>query len=290
MIHALLFVLMAGTSPANVELAQELYERAKYDEAAAALGESCSTALEQVRCEAVRASILVATGKRDMAMVAYTRALLLEPKFKLPPRSSPKLTELVAEARQLVAKVLNIELEGVSSDASDTRWLLAIGESASHNSVSRLRVERITVYFGAPGSRDFVPVILTTVDEGWQGTVAIASEHQSGVGAYYYSVTLSNGAELHIGNEASYRRVRVRRSFDSGQYGALTKPWPRWGEEEDEIDDSEEVPTWVWVVTASSIAAIVVGAVVVGTIILEDRQRVKEVDGPQPQLQPLLHW
>jgi len=284
----LLMILVLGTSPGDVELAQKLYNEAKYEEAQAALGESCDTALEQVRCEEVRASILIAMGKRDLATVAYARALLMDPNFSLPEDSSPKLLELMTDAGQLAKRVQLIQLESVESNDADTSWILTVKDLGVVESGSGLVIEAVTAYFSPPGSEQFLPVRLVAEKEGWRGELEIGAEHQPGVGRYYYRVTLSSGAQIRVGNEARHRQIRARRSFESDQYGALTKPWPRWGEDKAPgVEGNEPTPTWVWVAAASGIAVVVVGSVVVGAIILNSRSKS---GGSSLHGEPLLRW
>ncbi len=284
----LLMVLMLASPPGDVELAQKLYNEAKYQEAQAALGESCDTALQQVRCEEVRASILIAMGNRDLAIVAYARALLLDPKFALPADSSPKLLDLITEASRLTKRVQQIEIEHVRSNDSDTSWVLTVHDLGPVHSGSGLVIEGVTAYFAAPGSQVFSPVLLAPGKAGWRGELEIGADHESGVGRYYYKVTLSAGAQIRVGNEISHRQVRARRSFESDQYGALTKPWPHAGESKDpSMDSAEPTPTWVWVATASGIVAVVVGSVVVGTLILNNRSKT---GGSSLHGEPLLRW
>jgi hypothetical protein len=227
-------------------------------------------------------------GKRDLATVAYARALLLDPEFRLPADSSPKLLELMTQAFKLAERVQLIELEHVQSNDTDTSWVLVVKDLGIVESGSGLVIEAVTAYFAPPGSNRFLPVLLVPQKEGWRGELEIGAEHRPGVGRYYYRVTLSSGAQIRVGNEARHRQIRARRSFESDQYGALTKPWPRWGEEKDpNVEASEPTPTWVWIAAASGIAIVIVGSVVVGAIIWNSRSTAGE---SSLHGEPLLRW
>ena len=93
------------------------------------------------------------------------------------------------------------------------------------------------------------------------------------------------GGELRVGSFEQPRPVRVRRSFESSQFAAVT---PRWsGEGHPESAPVRVMPEWVGMATAVGLAALTVGTVVALVIIWDTRPRSNPNQDTAPTASPV---
>lgn len=289
MTYLLLIATLANAS-SDIAAAQKLYDEAKYKDARAVLGKTCEVALDDVGCEELRASILMALGERDLAVAAYARALLSEPDFEVSMELSPRLLELFEEAKELVRGVSRVKLESVTSDPEDLKWHLATAPMESAPFVEGGEIETITLYFSAPGSDVFSAVPLALEGDHWTGRLSIGPTHISGIGWYYLRIGMSKGAQLRVGSFEQPRPVRVRRTFESSQFAAVTRAWSEGGSSEPLPERARaSMPEWVGVATAVGLAALTVGTVGALVIIWNTRPRSNPNQDTTPTAQPGLN-
>ncbi len=284
MTYLLLIATLANAS-SDIAAAQKFYDEAKYEDARAVLGKTCEDASDDVGCEELRASILMALGERELAVAAYTRALLSQPDFEVSMELSPRLLELFKEAKELARGVSKVQLEPVTSDPEDRQWRLTTAPMESAPFVEGGKIETVTLYFSAPGSDAFSATPLSLEGEQWTGHLAIGPSHISGIGWYYLKIGMSKGGELRVGSFEQPRPVRVRRSFESSQFAAVT---PRWsGEGHPESTPVGVMPEWVGMATAVGLAALTVGTVVALVIIWDTRPRSNPNQDTAPTASPV---
>ena len=288
MTYLLLIAILANGS-SDIAAAQKLYDEAKYQAAHDALGKTCEAALDDVGCEELRASILMALGERDLAVAAYTRALLSQPDFEVSMELSPRLLELFKEAKELARGVSRVKLESVTSDPEDRQWHLTTTPMVSAPFVEGGEIETVTLYFSAPGSDVFSAAPLALEGDHWSGRLSIGPTHISGIGWYYLRIGMSKGAQLRVGSFEQPRPVRVRRTFESSQFSAVTEGWSG-----DRRPDSSPnggqvaMPEWVGMATAVGLATLAVGTVVALVIIWDNRPRSNPNQDTAPTAQPAM--
>lgn len=254
----ILLALSVAAGASNVEKAERLYEKARYEKALKVLGKSCDGTQEVDACERLRAFILIGLGRKDGAIAAFHRMINGNPDADLGPDASPKFRRMFGDAKRAVIAVRSLEVEPVDLADGMTEWPIKV--YAPQN----VEIESITVHLAAPGRETFTAAELTKGGDAWVTDVDLG-ETESGLGHYFLTAVMKSGVTVNAGTESEPRdfdlRVLGSASFDSGDgFGDGERSSPFDMPSVTNGDKDEGLPTWaVWTIVGGAVALVATG-------------------------------
>jgi hypothetical protein len=191
---AALVLLASVNSATDVAKAQNLYDKALYERALKALGDSCDQGGELIPCERLRAFILLAVGRDADARAAFQRMLVENPDASLGPDVAPKLLTLFNNAKRDVVELQNLELETIDTKAIPGSWGLKA------HVPDGIELKALTAFVGSEDQMRFGEVPLKKEGGIWLGSTKAADSAKL---KYYLVATLVTDVSVMIGSETA---------------------------------------------------------------------------------------
>ncbi len=264
MIGWLLTALVVSVPGNDVAKAESLYEQARYEAALGALGATCGEAASAMRCEQVRAFVLMALGRETEARAAFERLLLADSEAQLPPDVSPKMLALFDAAHKVVEAARNVRLHKVEVAKAGGAWQLEAG-------VQGVSLATLTAYVAPTGRDLFQPVEMRAKGTSWVATFEPGFSPEGGV-RYYLAAVLDDGTQVFAGSKDGALRLEI--SIGGEPVVAATDDVL--GDRKDERANGEGggksgapgwiagMPRWGWYAAIGGGAALIASAVLIG--------------------------
>ena len=193
--RTMLFLILSTAILSNnsdVAKSQKLYDKARYEQALLALGQTCMGD-DLAACEQLRAFILIAVGRDRDGTAAFERMLQLEPTRQLPPGTSPKLQALFDHVIGQVSELSFLRLEQLNLAAKD---LVAFKIKAPEST----KLQSVIAHIDWDGRDYFKPLSFQEKEGSWVASATIP-EIPDDV-RYYLVAALPSGTPVQIGTQA----------------------------------------------------------------------------------------
>ncbi len=247
----LLLISALALAAPDVERAGQLYEKARYEKALKALGDSCAGAADGVACERLRGFVLAALGQEPEAKAAFERMLVLNPDAMIGDDIAPKLQTLFSNAKRDVNALLLLELDAVDTQAEAGTWVLRV------TLPPEVEIKSLTARVALGSDNRFSEVPLTKQGDAWLGTLKVADEGGEKL-RYSLLATLTTGVAVPSGSDAA-PLTRAIRGLKSGGPVKSTSPFdsPGMGLEP---APAQGLPDWaLWAIVGGAVVVVAAG-------------------------------
>jgi hypothetical protein len=200
-IHLLALLVAAGVS--DVDKAERLFAKARYEKALAELGPTCDGTADPIACERLRGFILAGLGREDEAQAAFHRMLAIDSDATVGQDVSPRLRRMFGDAKRAVVATQGLELEPIELETGEMAWPLKAYDPEAAELAS------VVAYVAPPGRERFIRAELAKQEEAWVAELAVP-DADAGTARYYMVATLMSGVEVDVGSEQQPRDVYVR--------------------------------------------------------------------------------
>lgn len=255
--------LMLAASP-DVDRAEELYYKARYESALNALEPGCRGP-ETARCEKVRAFVLAALGERDKAVAALTRMLTADPLASLGEQVSPKLRTLFDEAEKIHSATVAMTLDTITLPTKDAPWELRLEPPPE------LELASVILHVSPEGTQNYFDVALRKRQNGW---VAVFRPPSGGVGTakYFLSLELDGGKRMSIGSRAMPKTVQVEVDGEPSASAPKADSDTQLAAQRPTATETSGLPSWgLWSIVGGA-TALVAGGVTLGVMLGRERE------------------